>query len=124
MASAGGTHGARNPAQGGIGWHCAAAAGTITVRVIAGERPIGPGNEKRPQQDSNLRSRLRRAHAPKALTCTDLPSNLTHGDRLGIDRPGRLTCPCRIGQGLSGKDDPRQASADDDAGKCSGGDRL
>jgi CheY-like chemotaxis protein len=60
MASAGGTHGARNPAQGGIGWHCPAAAGTITVRVIAGERPIHPGNEKRPQQDSNLRSRLRR----------------------------------------------------------------
>ena len=37
-----------------------APADTITFRVVAGERPISPGNEKRPQQDSNLRSRLRR----------------------------------------------------------------
>ena len=60
MASAGGTHGAQNPAPGGIGWRPVARAGTITFRVVAGERPISPGNEKRPQQDSNLRSRLRR----------------------------------------------------------------
>ena len=68
MGSAGGTHGARNPAPGGIGWHCAAAAGTTAVRIIAGERPIDPGKEKRPQQDSNLRTRLRRALTKMTLT--------------------------------------------------------
>ena len=55
-----GTHGARNTASGGVGWHHVSSAGTIAVRVVAGERPIGPGKKKRPQQDSNLRSRLRR----------------------------------------------------------------
>ena len=29
-----------------------------------------------------------------------------------------------VASGVVGKFDPRQASADDDAGKCSGGDRL
>ena len=37
-----------------------ALADTTMIHVVAGERPIGPGNERRPQQDSNLRSRLRR----------------------------------------------------------------
>ena len=65
----------------------------IRLKIIPAQHTNPLLSAKRPQQDSNLRSRLRRAHAPKALTCTDLPSNLTHGDRLGIDRPGRLTRP-------------------------------
>jgi CheY-like chemotaxis protein len=60
MGDARGTHGARNTAQSGIGWLCAAAAGISRIWIIAGERPINPGKEKRPQQDSNLRTRLRR----------------------------------------------------------------
>jgi hypothetical protein len=44
-----GTHGARNTASGGVGWHPVSSAGTTAVRVIAGDRPISPGNEKRPQ---------------------------------------------------------------------------
>ncbi len=55
-----GTHRGQNSASGDIGWHYVAPADTITSRVVAGERPISPGNEERPQQDSNLRSRLRR----------------------------------------------------------------
>ena len=61
-------------AQGGIGWHCVAPADTITFRVVASERPINPGNEKRPQQDSNLRSRLRRALIVTPVTCENDPA--------------------------------------------------
>jgi len=56
-----GTHWGRNTALGGIRWLRAAPPDTTTIRVTAGERPFGPGNGWRPQQDSNLRSRLRRA---------------------------------------------------------------
>jgi hypothetical protein len=64
MGGARGTWG-RNPAPGAIGWLNAALAGTSAIGVIAGEGPVGPGNEKRPQQDSNLRTRLRRATQPR-----------------------------------------------------------
>jgi hypothetical protein len=55
-----GTHRGQNSASGDIGWRHVAPTDTITFRDVAGERPISTGNEKRPQQDSNLRSRLRR----------------------------------------------------------------
>ena len=55
-----GTHGARNTAPGGVGWQCMAPADTTTIHVIAGEGQIPPSHGERPQQDSNLRSRLRR----------------------------------------------------------------
>jgi hypothetical protein len=44
-----GTHWGRNTAPGDIGWHRAAAAATITIRVIAGERAISPATGLRPQ---------------------------------------------------------------------------
>ena len=50
-----GTHRGQNSASGDIGWRPVAAADTIMFRVVAGERPISLGNERRPQQDSNLR---------------------------------------------------------------------
>ena len=74
-----GTHWGWNPASGGIGWRQVTPADTITVRVIAGERPIGPGNERRPQQDSNLRSRLRRALLRKPLASIGTWKSLISG---------------------------------------------
>ena len=88
LADAGGTHGARNPAPSGIGWRDVTPAGTVGIRVIAGERPIGPGNEKRPQQDSNLRTRLRRALTKMPLTSTDTQGQLLQGAVGARDPPG------------------------------------
>src|ERR1700690_2520844 len=56
----GGTHGGRNTAPGGIGGQRMALADITMIRVVAGERRFCPGHGKRPQQDSNLRTRLRR----------------------------------------------------------------
>jgi hypothetical protein len=74
-----GTHWGRNSAPGGIGGHCMAPAGTSAARVIAGERAIGPGNKKRPQQDSNLRSRLRRALIARAMTSGNMQDSRAAG---------------------------------------------
>jgi hypothetical protein len=48
-----------------------ALADITTIHVIAGERQFYPGQAKRPQQDSNLRTRLRRAQIKKTLTSTN-----------------------------------------------------
>ena len=66
-----GTHGGRNTAQGGIGGQRMALADIITIHLVAGERRFYPGQAKRPQQDSNLRTQLRRAQIKMALTSTN-----------------------------------------------------
>jgi hypothetical protein len=50
----------RNTAPGGIGGQRMALADITTIYIIAGEWQFYPGQAKRPQQDSNLRTRLRR----------------------------------------------------------------
>ena len=55
-----GTHGGRNPSGDDIRRHDASENDIRVICVTAGQRPFGAGNEERPQQDSNLRSRLRR----------------------------------------------------------------
>jgi hypothetical protein len=55
-----GTHGGRNTAPGGVGGQRMALADITTIYVVAGERRFCPGQARRPQQDSNLRTRLRR----------------------------------------------------------------
>ena len=55
-----GTHWGRNPSSDGLQWHSTSENDICVIRVTAGQRPDNPANDKRPQQDSNLRSRLRR----------------------------------------------------------------
>jgi len=71
MGSQWGTHGGRNTAPGGIGGQRMALADITTIYVIAGERQFYPGQAERPQQDSNLRTRLRRALIKMTLTSTN-----------------------------------------------------
>ena len=53
-------YGPRNPSDDGFRWHDVSEDVKQPARVLAGQRPIGAAHDKRPQQDSNLRSRLRR----------------------------------------------------------------
>jgi hypothetical protein len=53
-------YGAQHPLQASIRQHPMSEALNRAVRETAGQRPFGAGHDKRPQQDSNLRSRLRR----------------------------------------------------------------
>ena len=53
-------YGPQNPSDDGIRWHDVSKAVKQSARVLAGQRPIDAAHDKRPQQDSNLRSRLRR----------------------------------------------------------------
>ena len=55
-----GTHWGRNPSSAGLRRHPTSENDICVIRVTAGQRPNVPGNKERPQQDSNLRSRLRR----------------------------------------------------------------
>jgi len=54
-----GTHGGQSPSSGGIRWHSPSGNDISVILVPAGQRPFGAAHAKRPQQDSNLRSRLR-----------------------------------------------------------------
>jgi hypothetical protein len=51
-------YGPQRPSQGNIRWRDVTNNGHF--REAAGQRPFGAGQKGRPQQDSNLRSRLRR----------------------------------------------------------------
>ena len=44
------------------------------IRVTAGQTTFGAGNDGRPQQDSNLRSRLRRALFGRLATWESVPA--------------------------------------------------
>ena len=61
------------PSDDGIRWHDVSQTVNRTLSETAGQRPFGAGNEESPQQDSNLRSRLRRVCRFKSLTFTDEP---------------------------------------------------
>ena len=53
-------YGPQNPSDDGIRWQNMSENANQPSRVLAGQGPVGAGDEGRPQQDSNLRSRLRR----------------------------------------------------------------
>jgi hypothetical protein len=53
-------YGPQNPSDDGICWHDLSGNVNQPARVPAGQSPVNAGHGKRPQQDSNLRSRLRR----------------------------------------------------------------
>jgi hypothetical protein len=55
-----GTYGGQSPSANGIRWHPVTEGDNEHSSVPAGQGRKMPGNNKRPQQDSNLRSRLRR----------------------------------------------------------------
>ena len=53
-------YGPQKPSDDGIRWHPVSEAVDKPVRETAGQGQERPAHDKRPQQDSNLRSRLRR----------------------------------------------------------------
>ena len=55
-----GAYGAQNPSSAGIRQHLVSEAVNQPSSVPAGQGQESPANNERPQQDSNLRSRLRR----------------------------------------------------------------
>jgi hypothetical protein len=55
-----GTHRGRSPSDDGNRWHDVSEAVNQAANETAGQTQESPGNNVRPQQDSNLRSRLRR----------------------------------------------------------------
>jgi hypothetical protein len=55
-----GTYGGQSPSPDGIRWHPVSEAVDRAISEPAGQGQKSPTHDKRPQQDSNLRSRLRR----------------------------------------------------------------
>jgi hypothetical protein len=53
-------YGPQNPSDDGIRWHDVSGDVNQPISVPAGQDRVGAVNDGRPQQDSNLRSRLRR----------------------------------------------------------------
>jgi hypothetical protein len=53
-------YGPQNPSSGGVRWHPMSETVNQAARVPAGQAGIGADSTMRPQQDSNLRTRLRR----------------------------------------------------------------
>jgi CheY-like chemotaxis protein len=53
-------YGPQKPSDSGIRWHAASENDIRVICIPAGHNASGPATERRPQQDSNLRSRLRR----------------------------------------------------------------
>ena len=82
-------YGPRNPSEDGIRQRAVSEHVNLAVSETAGQRPSGAAYGKRPQQDSNLRSRLRRAVPFKALNGPDAPYLAISGDRSGT---GISTC--------------------------------
>ena len=53
-------YGPQNPSDDGLYWHSASENDINVIRITAGQMRFDTAQDKRPQQDSNLRSRLRR----------------------------------------------------------------
>ena len=58
-----GAHGAQHPSDGSIRQHRVSENDMCVICIYAGQMMYDPASGWRPQQDSNLRSRLRRAMA-------------------------------------------------------------
>ena len=82
-------YGPQNPSDDGIRWHEMSENVNQPTRVLAGQDPFDAAHAKRPQQDSNLRSRLRRP----------LLSPLSYGGCAtpkGTSRKPRADTPCGV----------------------------
>jgi len=65
------THGPQKPSSGGIRWRDVSESVRQPISVPAAQGGIDAAIERRPQQDSNLRSRLRRALIVTPVTWTN-----------------------------------------------------
>jgi hypothetical protein len=61
-------YGPQKPSSGGIREHDVSENDISVIRIPPGQKAYGPASDGRPQQDSNLRSRLRRALITRAMT--------------------------------------------------------
>jgi hypothetical protein len=117
-----GTYGGRNPSQDGIRWHDVSEAVNRPISVPAGQARISADSTMRPQQDSNLRTRLRRLVKSKPLTCTDADNLAILGTSPLV---GPLSWSLAVEQMRSGsaRKAPQTCISPDDSGQFSGGDR-
>jgi hypothetical protein len=82
--------GPRNPSEDGIQRHDVSENDICVICIPAVQKASDPASDGRPQQDSNLRSRLRRAIPNNSLTCADIhqPAILARcGDAGTVARP-------------------------------------
>ena len=98
-----------------------ALADITAIYVVAGERRFCPGYGGRPQQDSNLRTRLRRGADQDGADQRQNPQRIKSGRVEGAKPWARGAEVTGAGSSFF-EEHPRQASADDDAGKCTDGD--
>jgi hypothetical protein len=88
-----GTHRGRRPSPDGIRRHPLSEDVNQTTSETAGQGQERPAHDKRPQQDSNLRSRLRRVQIAQAMTSPNLQPSRTVGCTWGA-REGKVgACP-------------------------------
>ena len=80
-------YGPQNPSDDNMRRHDVSENDIHVIPVPAGQRPFRAAHVKRPQQDSNLRSRLRRAILFKAPNCPDSLYLAICGDRSGTGLP-------------------------------------
>ena len=72
-------YGPQKPSSDGLRSHHASENDIGVICVPAGHNTSGPASEKRPQQDSNLRSRLRRALLGRLVTWESGPAARVQG---------------------------------------------
>jgi hypothetical protein len=100
-------YGPQNPSDDGIRWHDMSENANQPSHVLAGQDLVGAGDEGRPQQDSNLRSRLRRPFVQSiefvSAACPDstarLPSIPDHS--VHIPYHGNFLVAARTLQGMA-----------------------
>ena len=89
-------HGPQNPSDERIRWHDVSENDSRVICVTAGQIAFDPASEWRPQQDSNLRSRLRRQTPLLSATCVNTPYHPQLGRGLDAGRAARRTsATCR-----------------------------
>jgi len=78
-----GAYGAQNPSQASIRWRAASENDIDVICILAGQMAFDRAHGKRPQQDSNLRSRLRspvvRSSEFVHFACSDSIAHLAGG---------------------------------------------
>jgi hypothetical protein len=80
-------YGPQNPSDDGFRWHDVSEDVKKPADVLAGQRPISAAHNRRPQQDSNLRSRLRRPLlSPLSYGGCATPKGTSHKGRADTSR--------------------------------------
>jgi hypothetical protein len=116
-----GTYGGWNPSQDGIRWHDVSEAVNQPVSVPAGQARIDADSTMRPQQDSNLRTRLRRANQYTSWTFT-YTHDLGILARCGGAGPLKWSATDQMAD-RSFLNSPQTCISPDDSGQSSCGDR-